>query len=369
MSGINIPWVYVGMKFSTFCWHFEDLMLPSINYSHYGKPKLWYAVPESYRDKFDRAVKEKCTLLFKQDPNILFDVTTMISPAYLLSKGIKIYKTLQRQGEYIVTYPGSYHGGFSTGLNIGEAVNFATKEWLNYGIKCQGIYRQSKERIPVFPIEWVLTENIRNLHRIRIDKESLFEIKNAFEKFVEEELKSRSQMETLISKFHGRNGQKQLKLQIEMLEDRDTVDEDAYQCKYCTDLCYFSMIKCKGTTCVKNPESESQKDSSEKEPVEKFVSKYSKRKQMSKQEKRASALSSQPDSEQYCIHHLGYCGCTMDNYTLVYRFSTVELQQMLKAIQKACQDRDSSVEEIMPLPEITTKLIPKLKPTAIVFNR
>ena len=85
MSGINVPWVYVGMKFSTFCWHFEDLMLPSINYSHYGKPKLWYGVPENNREKFDRAVKEKCSLLFKKDPNILFDVTTMVSPTYLRS--------------------------------------------------------------------------------------------------------------------------------------------------------------------------------------------------------------------------------------------------------------------------------------------
>ena len=129
------------------------------------------------------------------------------------------------------------------------------------------------------------------------------------------------------------------------------------------------MIKCKSEACRKrnNPESESQKDSSEnKEPA--IVSKYSKRKQMSKQEKRASALSSQPDSEQYCIHHLGYCGCSMDNYILVYRFTTAELQQMLKTIQKACIDRDSSVEEILPVPE-PAKLIPKLKPTAMVFNR
>ena len=134
MSGINIPWVYVGMKYSTFCWHFEDLMLPSVNFNHWGKPKLWYGVPESHREKFDRAVKEKCSLMFKKDPNILFDVITMISPAYLKSQGVKIMKTLQRPGEFIFTFPGSYHSGFSTGLNIGEAVNFATKTWIKYGL-------------------------------------------------------------------------------------------------------------------------------------------------------------------------------------------------------------------------------------------
>ena len=72
-----------------------------------------------------------------------------------------------------MTFPGSYHGGFSTGLNIGEAVNFPTKSWFQYGMKCQQIYRMSGERIPVFPIEWILIENIKSLEKIKIDYETL----------------------------------------------------------------------------------------------------------------------------------------------------------------------------------------------------
>ena len=83
ISGINIPWLYIGMKYSTFCWHYEDLMLPSINYSHYGKPKQWYCVPDSDREKFEKVIKQKVNLLFKKDPNILLDIVIMISPAYL----------------------------------------------------------------------------------------------------------------------------------------------------------------------------------------------------------------------------------------------------------------------------------------------
>lgn len=71
------------MKFATFCWHYEDLMLYSINYSHWGKPKQWYCIPVSDREKFEKAVKQKVSLLFKKDPNILMDIVTMISPAYL----------------------------------------------------------------------------------------------------------------------------------------------------------------------------------------------------------------------------------------------------------------------------------------------
>lgn len=76
ISGINIPWLYIGQKFSTFCWHFEDLMLYSVNYNHWGKAKLWYGVPDSDREKFEKAVKSKVGLLFKKDPNILHDIIT-----------------------------------------------------------------------------------------------------------------------------------------------------------------------------------------------------------------------------------------------------------------------------------------------------
>ena len=40
-------------------------------------------MPESEREKFEKAVKQKVSLLFKKDPNILLDIVTMVSPAYL----------------------------------------------------------------------------------------------------------------------------------------------------------------------------------------------------------------------------------------------------------------------------------------------
>lgn len=104
---------------------------------------------------------------------------------------MKIFKTLQRQGEFIVTFPGSYHGGFSTGLNIGEAVNFATLNWIKYGLKCQSIYRASRERIPVFPIEWILTQNIRHSDKVNLSKEALEIIRDTYQKILKEELRSR----------------------------------------------------------------------------------------------------------------------------------------------------------------------------------
>ena len=97
-----------------------------------------------------------------------------------------------------MTYPGAYHAGFSTGLNIGEAVNFATKSWFNYGMKCQQIYRASRERIPVFPIEWVLVENIRNMKTLKLGLDELINIRDSYKEYYAREIDSRTQMEEKI---------------------------------------------------------------------------------------------------------------------------------------------------------------------------
>ena len=90
ICGINIPWLYIGMKYSTFCWHYEDLMLYSMNYSHWGAGKQWYCIPEHDRDKFRRVCKQRLAALFNKDPNLLHDMVTMISPVYLMQNNVSV---------------------------------------------------------------------------------------------------------------------------------------------------------------------------------------------------------------------------------------------------------------------------------------
>lgn len=98
-------------------------------------------------------------------------------------------------GEFILTFPGAYHAGFSTGLNIGEAVNFVSKSWFDYGLKCQEIYRKSREKIPVFPIDWLVVENIMNLDKVDLDLETRIRMRDIYKKIYREEKKAREMVE------------------------------------------------------------------------------------------------------------------------------------------------------------------------------
>lgn len=51
--------LYIGMLFSTFAWHVEDVYLYSINYHHFGAPKTWYGVPGSEADSFEKVVMDQ----------------------------------------------------------------------------------------------------------------------------------------------------------------------------------------------------------------------------------------------------------------------------------------------------------------------
>jgi hypothetical protein len=121
ISGVTMPWVYMGMMFSSFCWHVEDLWLNSLNYSHKGGIKTWYVIPAKYKEKFDEFVKRKTGR-----DDLLDRITFMIDPLEIMRAGIQVYKTHQKPGDYVCTFYKAYHAGFSQGFNVGEAVNFAS---------------------------------------------------------------------------------------------------------------------------------------------------------------------------------------------------------------------------------------------------
>uniref|UniRef100_M4DLA0 JmjC domain-containing protein n=1 Tax=Brassica campestris TaxID=3711 RepID=M4DLA0_BRACM len=133
ISGVLVPWVYVGMCFSTFCWHVEDHHLYSINYNHFGEPKVWYGVPGTHATALEKAMRKHLPDLFEETPDLLHGLVTQFSPSILKEEGVPVYRAVQRAGEYVLTFPRAYHAGFNSGFNCAEAVNVATVDWLSHG--------------------------------------------------------------------------------------------------------------------------------------------------------------------------------------------------------------------------------------------
>lgn len=117
ISGMMIPWLYVGMCFSTFCWHNEDHYTYSINYMHWGDTKTWYGIPASDALKFEDTMKQAVPELFEQQPDLLFQLVTMLSPERLVANDVKVLALDQRPGQFVVTFPQAYHAGFNHGVS------------------------------------------------------------------------------------------------------------------------------------------------------------------------------------------------------------------------------------------------------------
>ncbi|CAH2038553.1 unnamed protein product [Thlaspi arvense] len=71
ISGVLVPWLYIGMCFSSFCWHVEDHHLYSLNYMHWGAPKLWYGVGGKDAVKLEEAMRKHLPDLFEEQPDLL----------------------------------------------------------------------------------------------------------------------------------------------------------------------------------------------------------------------------------------------------------------------------------------------------------
>lgn len=230
ISGIMTPWLYVGMLFSTFCWHAEDQHLYSMSYSHWGETKTWYGIPSESTDDMEKVMRKEFPDLFKTSPDLLFHITTLLSPKILMENGVTCYVADQRPGEFIITFPGAYHCGFSHGFNFTEAVNFAFFDWLPYGHKCLDLL-SSYKRAPLFPYEEIVLCASKALVscEIKLDDDDFALLLGAFTELYNKELCLRKiAREKIISS--------------ETLLHHDEDDPAYAECHLCSKFCYISSI-------------------------------------------------------------------------------------------------------------------------------
>jgi hypothetical protein len=243
INGINVPWMYYGSLFTTFCWHNEDNYLYSINYHHKGAPKQWYGVPGTKKDSegLEKVFKNYLSMKMRDVPDLLHHITTMFSPRLLQKADVPIYKLLQHEGEYMVTFPRAFHGGFSMGPNVGEAVNFATHDWIAHGADANERYR-SFARPAVFSHDRLTFTMAHHLEEQKVYKNCNSLLKE-LNRVVNEELELRTNL--LATGVRDVSDVIQLpKNRLDQLDEESADYDDKRLCHACKHVCFFSAVAC-----------------------------------------------------------------------------------------------------------------------------
>ena len=254
ISGMTVPWLYVGMVFSTFCWHAEDHYTYSINYQHFGATKTWYGIPAEDAEKFEKAMREAVPELFETQPDLLFQLVTLLTPEQLKKAGVRVYALDQRAGEFVITFPQAYHAGFNHGFNFNEAVNFAPVDWEPFGEF--GVQRLHEfRRQPCFSHDELLLAAAS-----RKDKDTTIKTAKwlgpALERMRDKELEVRRKVlnghKEQPHKCPIDNSGDELEARCELdfkIEETD-VSEDDLLCAYCKAYGYLSRFVCKNSSKV-----------------------------------------------------------------------------------------------------------------------
>lgn len=66
-------------------------------------------------------------------PEFLRHKSYLASPNVLAQSSCRPNTLVQRQGEFVITFPRGYHAGFNLGLNCAESTNFALESWIDLG--------------------------------------------------------------------------------------------------------------------------------------------------------------------------------------------------------------------------------------------
>lgn len=250
ISGMTVPWVYVGMIFSTFCWHNEDHYAYSANYQHFGATKTWYGIPGEDAERFENAVREAVPELFETQPDLLFQLVTLFTPEQLKKAGVRVYALDQRAGQMVITFPQAYHAGFNHGFNFNEAVNFAPCDWEPFGLA--GVERlQEFRKQPCFSHDellWTAAEGTASVLSIQTAKW----LAPALQRIHKRELAQREQFirrhlegnqHTCILSVKTEETHEPCPLTYQLLDE--DVPEEEYQCSYCKAYAYLSRFKCR----------------------------------------------------------------------------------------------------------------------------
>uniref|UniRef100_A0A8C1FIH3 [histone H3]-trimethyl-L-lysine(4) demethylase n=1 Tax=Cyprinus carpio carpio TaxID=630221 RepID=A0A8C1FIH3_CYPCA len=288
ICGMKLPWLYVGMCFSSFCWHIEDHWSYSINYLHWGEPKTWYGAPGYAAEQLENVMKSLAPELFESQPDLLHQLVTIMNPNVLMEHGVPIYRTNQCAGEFVITFPRAYHSGFNQGFNFAEAVNFCTADWMPLGRQCVEHYR-SLNRYCVFSHDEMTCNIATKADSLELELASAVQ-KDMCAMILEEKMLREKVYKLGVWHSH----------QV----DYDLLPDEERQCAKCRTTCYLSAI-----TCPCSPD------------------------------------------QLVCLHHIeDLCSCPARSYTLNYKYTLAELKPLFQALTaraESYEDWASKVNKIL----------------------
>lgn len=226
----------------------------SINYHHIGETKTWYGVPGADDELLEAAMKTAAPELFEQQPDLMYQLVTLMSPGRLKKAGVRVAACDQRPGEFVLTFPKAYHGafaaiqrwrgrfspgrtaGFNQGVNLCEAVNFCLPDWLPHGLDCVRHYSQLNKH-PVFSHDELLV-TVSAYEKGPVASRWLHP---HFKEMVARELEDREGVRQCIAGDTS---------YTEAVEYADRESEEQYQCSTCNTFVYLSHVYVPDSTLV-----------------------------------------------------------------------------------------------------------------------
>ncbi|CAG7923181.1 unnamed protein product [Penicillium olsonii] len=244
ISGMTVPWVYVGMCFSTFCWHNEDHYAYSANYQHFGATKTWYGIPGADAEAFEAAMRDAVPELFEGQPDLLFQLVTLMPPDKLRKAGVNVYAVDQRAGQFVLTFPQAYHAGFNHGFNFNEAVNFAPADWEPYG--AAGVDRlQNFRRHPCFSHDELLLTAAARDTSIATAKWLAPALARTCAREIGERAAFLYRQKEMAVRTPGSGIESASEtFQPKFVVEDEDLPEDDYQCQHCKAYAYLTQFRC-----------------------------------------------------------------------------------------------------------------------------
>ncbi|XP_077502166.1 lysine-specific demethylase 5-like isoform X3 [Amblyomma americanum] len=193
-----------------------------------GEPKTWYGVPGGKAEVFEDAMRCAAPELFQAQPDLLHQLVTIMNPNILQASGVPIFRTDQNAGEFVVTFPRSYHAGFNQGYNFAEAVNFAPADWLPIGRVCVSHYSMLR-RFCVFSHDELVCKMAADPERLDISLAA-----STYQDMLKMVETEREQRRRLLE-WGITDAEREA---FELLPD------DERQCDYCKTTCFLSAVTC-----------------------------------------------------------------------------------------------------------------------------